>query len=130
MIAFRFEDLAGDLDDVPALVAVLGKLDRLSAQLQIAGRHTRGEDVHLNTGVVDVELALHLVAGVLEHARQRVTERRPPTVPDMHGSDRIGRDELHLPLLSRSDVASTEVGTFLARLAQARAAMRARKAGC
>ena len=64
-------ELGGELGDVVARVAVLGRL--LAAH---PGRDRLGEQPHLGAGVVDVVLALDRLAGALEQPRQRVAEGR------------------------------------------------------
>ena len=72
-------ELGGELGDVVARVAVLGRL--LAAH---PGRDRRGEQAHLGAGVVDVVLALDLVAGCARAAapasRRRRRRGRSPTV--------------------------------------------------
>ena len=89
----RVDALAGralaELGDVLALVAVLG---------QRLARHPRGdrrrEAVDLAAEVVDVVLALDLVAGELEQPRQRVAVGRVPAARGGQRAGRVGGDEL------------------------------------
>src|SRR5439155_9609616 len=56
--------------------------------------------VHLATGVVEVVLALDVVAGRLQDIRQSVTQRGVASVPDVQGSGWVGGDEFDLDALS------------------------------
>ena len=62
------------------------------------------EDVHLAAMVVDVVLALHIVASVLEDVAERVAERRPAAMADVEGADGVRGDELDLVLLAIAEV--------------------------
>ena len=119
--AFCIVDDAGDIDDVGAGVAVLGKLvsirvhvlddDFISAfdvscgafgnetcDLQVAKRHGLGEDVHLIARIVDVELAGHVVACKGKNVCHRIAERCPTAVSQVHGTCRVGGDKLEVDL--------------------------------
>ncbi len=94
------DPLAGDplaqLDHVVAVVAVLGRL--LAAH---AGGDRGGEAVDLATGVVDVELALHLVPGRLQQADQGVAVGGVAAAADVQRPGRVGGDELDQDALGR-----------------------------
>ena len=75
--------------DVLALVAALGRL--LAAG---AGADRLAEQPHLRAVVVDVVLALDLVAGELEQARERVADRGAARRRDRHRPGRVRADEL------------------------------------
>ena len=75
--------------DVVAAVAVLGRL--LAAH---AGGDRGGEALDLTAGVVDVELALHLVPDRLEQADQRIAVGGVATAADVQRPGRVGGDEL------------------------------------
>ena len=78
-----------ELGHVVALVAVLGH--RLAARQRL---HRLAELAHLRAGVVDVELALDVVAVEREHARERVAVGGVAGVADVHRPGRVGGDEL------------------------------------
>ena len=68
-------------------------------------RHERlTEDAHLRPGVVDVVLALDVIAGRLQHAGQHVAQHRAPAVADLQRAGGVGRDEFHLQRLPRAQV--------------------------
>ncbi len=94
------DPLAGDplaqLDHVFTFVAVLGQL--LAAH---ASDDRGGEAIDLTAGVVDVELALHLVSGGLEQADQGVAVGRVATAADVQRAGRVGGDELDQDALGR-----------------------------
>ena len=86
--------LPRDLDDVVAAVAVVGKLDVLAQALEVAQPHAHREDVHLPAGVVDVVLALHVVAARLEQVRDRGAVGGAAAVADVQRAVRIRGHEL------------------------------------
>ena len=63
-------------------------------QLEIAQPDADREDVHLPAGIVDVVLAVHVVAGGLEQVGERRADRRPAAVADVQRAGRIRRHEL------------------------------------
>jgi len=63
-----------------------------------------GEDAHLGAGVVDVVLALDVVAGGCEDAGEGVAKDGAAAVADLQGAGGVGGDELDLQLLSVADV--------------------------
>ncbi len=85
----------GDLPHVLPVVAALGDLRGLACQLEEPRVHRLAELIDLAPHVVDVELAVHAVAGPLEERGDRVAERGAPAVPDVERAGRVGRDELH-----------------------------------
>ena len=82
-------ELARELVDVVALVAVLGRLRRRAS----APRSTR-RSADLAAGVVDVVLALDLVAGELEQPRERVAVGGVAAARRGQRPGRVGGDEL------------------------------------
>src|SRR5579884_1558003 len=86
----------GQLADVLAAVAVLGRLAALAHRLD-----RRAEAVHLRAGVVVVVLALDVVAGELEQPRDRVAVRAVARRRDDDRPGRVGGDHLHLHPLPR-----------------------------
>ncbi len=77
------------LDHVLALVAVLGRL--LAAH---PGGDRAGEVGDLGPGVVDVVLALDLVADRRQQPHHRVAVGRPAAAADVQRAGRVGGDEL------------------------------------
>ena len=59
---------------------------------QVACDDGLAELVHLNAMVVDVELFIDLVAGMLHELGHGGAERGPATVAHVHGARRVGRD--------------------------------------
>ena len=117
--------VSGQLGDVLALVPAFGHL--LPA---MTGEQALPERPDLPTGVVDVVLAAHLIAGAGQHPGQGVAVTPPPAVSHMDGPGRVGRDELHLDPLAVPDVGSGVA--VLTRLEDARPGHRAaihRRAG-
>ena len=90
------QQLAPEVADVAALVAVLGELDRrhrrvgLARRLHVAGPDRQRQHLHLVAGVVDVELAGDRVAGEPQQARQRVADGGVAPVGDVHRAGRVG----------------------------------------
>ena len=80
----------GQLDDVIAGVAVLGRLlTRASAR-----RSSAANSSHLGAGVVEVVLALDRVPAVLEHPRERVAVGGAAAAGGGHRPGRVGAHEL------------------------------------
>ena len=80
-------------------------------QLRIPCIEGGDEERKLGAGVVDVELALHVVARRLQHVGQRIAQNgvARPTVVD--GAGGIGADKLDLPALAAPTVDVPECGT-------------------
>ena len=70
--------LAGELDDVLAVVAVLGDLAALADR-----EDRRAEVLHLGARVVEVVLARDPLAAGLEHAREQVADEGAARVADV-----------------------------------------------
>ena len=87
-------------------------------KLHIARADGVAEGVHLRAVVVDVELTLDVVTGVVHNTAERVAQRGPAAVADVHGADGVGGDELDLGLQATTDVGLSEVHTLLASLAK------------
>ena len=68
--------------------------------------------------VVDVELTLDVVTGVVHDAAKGVAQSSPAAVADVHGADGVGGDELDLSLQAAADVGLSKVHTLLAGLAK------------
>ena len=99
----RARDLPGQLSDVLALVAVLGRL--LAAR---ASHDRRAEAGDLPAGVVEVVLALDRVALEAEQATQRVAVGGVAAGGGGQRAGRVGGDELDLDLLRRVGRAAAE----------------------
>ena len=97
--------LAGDLDDVVALVAVVREAQRHARELVVTEPHRDREDVHLAAGIVDVVLALHGVAGGLEQGRDGGAVGRAAAVAHVQRAVRVGRDELDRHRFERARLA-------------------------
>ena len=115
VVAILGQEVAGAVD-IEALL--LHDLD----ELHVAIGDGVAEDVHLRAVVVDVELALDVIAGVAHDAAEGVAERGPAAVADVHRADRVGGDELDLGLQALADVGLGEVHALLAGLVQHRVA--------
>ena len=89
-------EVATEVIDVCAVIAVLGDPRRTSEVAQVAGVHRRPEPVHLTPGVVVVVLALHAPPRGIEQPRDRVAEHRVPGVPDVQRAGRVRAHELDL----------------------------------
>ena len=87
-------------------------------KLHVAGADGVAEGVHLGAVVVDVELTLDLVAGVVHDAAERIAQSGPAAVTDVHGADGVGGNELDLGLQAATDVGLSEVHALLAGLAK------------
>ncbi len=87
------------LGDVLACVAALGR--RLTVQPRV---DRLSEHARLRVLVVDVVLALGLVARELEEPGQRVAEDGPAPVTDVQGPGRVHAEELDLEPLGVTQV--------------------------
>ena len=87
----------GQVLDIVAVVAVLGKLHLVLAQNQllIAGVDGGGEFLDLVAGVVHIELPPDLIAGPVQHAGQRVAQNAASGIAHVHGAGGVGGDKLH-----------------------------------
>ena len=115
LVAVELGEGLGVVDDILALVAVLGEGHGLLAliDLQVPGFQRGPELVDLVAGVVDVELPLHGVAGGLQHRGQGVPQHPAPGVADVHGPGGVGRDELHQHPLALAHLAATVGGALV-----------------
>src|ERR1035437_9391164 len=86
--------LPGHVVDVVAVVAIFGEVAALS------NRHDRGAQVlDLAAEVVEVVLALHLVAGRGQHSAEKVAGEGAAGVADVERPRWVGRDELDVDVL-------------------------------
>ena len=99
-------------------VEVLLALRHHVEELLVAHGDGVPEDVHLRAVVVDVVLALDLVAGVLEHAAERVAQGSPAAVPDVERPHGVGGDKLHLDLGAVAHLGAGIVAALLAHGAE------------
>ena len=103
---------------VRAGVAVFGQRGLAAERLQVAGEQGAPEQLRLRAGVVDVVLALHVVAGGVEHGGQRVAEHRASPVADLQRPGRVGGDEFDLHLRAAALVSASPVRTGRGGLGQ------------
>ncbi len=89
--------------DVGPPVAILG--NRLAPG---ESHHRLAELAHLRAGVIDVELARHVVTPKFEHAGERIAVGGVAGVADVHRSGRVGRDELDQDALRRRGAPGAE----------------------
>ena len=93
------EDLGGDVGDVVAGVAVLGR------RLALGGGDQRvGEPVDLGAVVVEVVLADDVGALGGQQPAERVADGGPAGAADVDGPGRVGRDELEVDVRAREVV--------------------------
>ena len=111
LVALFVVEQLGQLPDIVAVVAILGEFHRVLAldDLEVAGLQTLGKLLDLVAGVVDVELAPHVRAGLLKHAGQRIAQHAAPGVAHVHGAGGVGGDELHHDLAALQHVAASVV---------------------
>ena len=99
------EDLGGDVADVVAGVAVVGR------RLALGGRDQRvGEPVDLGAVVVEVVLADHVGALGGQQPAERVADGGPAGAADVDGPGRVGRDELEVDVRAGQDVGVAVAG--------------------
>ena len=87
-------------------------------KLHVAHGNGVSEGVHLIAVVIDVVLALDVVAGMLHHAAQGIAKGRPTTMADVHGAHGVCGDKLNLGLNALAGVAASEIHALSARLAK------------
>ena len=92
---------SGQVLDIVAVVAVLGKFHRVLTQdqLLIPGVDGGGELLDLVAGVVHIEFPPDLIAVPIQDAGQGVAQDAAAGVAHVHGAGGIGGDELHHDLL-------------------------------
>src|SRR5688572_7525028 len=97
VIAILVSDLLRVVKHVFAQVAICGDRFIFALVLGIAGIERRNKGVELGAAVIDVELALHLVAGGNQHVGQRIAEHgvAGATIVDWAGG--IGAYIFNLP---------------------------------
>ena len=91
-------------ENVVAAIRVLRKDNGLPALFDIAQPDTDGEDLHLSSRVVDVELAVHIEARSLQQIAQRGAISGLPTMTHMHRPGGIRGDELEIDLAAGAEV--------------------------
>ena len=87
-------------------------------KLHVARADGVAEGVHLRAVVIDVELTLDVVTGVVHDAAKGVAQSGPAAVTNVHGADGVGGNELDLGLQATTDVGLSEVHALLASLAK------------
>ena len=111
--ALAVEVGARDVLDVVAAIAVGGPGRRLRLDAARARLHRQREVGDLHAGVVVVELAHDAPAVRVEHARDRVADRRGAAVADVQRTGRIGGDELDAGGAPGAGVAAPVGGALL-----------------
>ena len=111
--------VAGDVNDVVAVVAVFGEIfgGLFAGQFFGAGLHGNREIVNLNAGVVVVELAHHAVALRGHDAGEHVAQSPLTSVPQMQRAGGVGRDVLEKHALAFKSFASAVSGTLAQHIA-------------
>ena len=94
LVAIGSDDVLSDVGNVAAAIALLGHLDVLAKSLKVADVHAVREHIKLNTVVVDVELFVHVVAGMTHDASHSIAQSSPTTMTDMHGTGGVRRNVL------------------------------------
>ena len=89
-VAVARHQLARDVADIFALVAVLGHRGRAADLFEVARAHGLAEQLHLASAVVEVVLARDAEAARLVHAGERVAEHGVAPVADGERPGRIG----------------------------------------
>ena len=122
--ALHREELVGELDQVGAVVALLGDR-RLAAHALLHPRPQRLAEAHdLAPRVVHVELARDRVALPLEQRAHAIAQRRAAPVRHVQRPGRVGRDELDVdrerPLWAPAPVVGAGDDDLAQRLAELR----------
>ena len=103
------------LDDVLAVIAVLGKGRGLvpQQQLLIPCVDGRGKLFDLIARVVDIELPADLPSGKAQHRGQRIAQHAAPGIAQVHRAGRVGGHEFHIDRPSLSVVDMSVVHALL-----------------
>ena len=83
-------------------------------KLQVALRDGVTKDVHLRAMIVDVVLALNLIACEGKNAAERISKRRPTAMTNVQRTNRVCRNVLYLDLLTGAKRRTTKICTLLA----------------
>ena len=120
LIAVFLGEVLSVLDDVSALVAVLGEGHILLAliDLQVPGLQRGAELVHLVAGIIDIKLPFHLVASGVQHGGQSVTQHAATGVADVHGAGGVGGDELHQHPFALAEIGAAVLAAQLVNILQ------------
>jgi len=108
----------GDLPDILALVAVLGKGKGQPEQFQITGPGRFAQHPHLAAGIIVVILPGHRMAGGDQQPGNGVAQHRLAAVADAQGAGGIGADKLHQHLGPRPSLAKAEIRPLAVNLRQ------------
>ena len=112
-VAFLGAQAAGDVDHVLALVAIVREAHVDAAELVIAQPHRHRQDVHLPAGVVDVVLALYLVAGRFQQVGDGGAVGGAAAMADVQRAVRIGGNEFDGDRFARlADMAAVLAAEF------------------
>ena len=111
-LAVARNQVACDIADIFALVAVLGHRRGAADLFEVTRAHGFAEQLHLASAVVEVVLARDDEAARLVHAGERVAEHRVAPVADGERPGRVGREKLHLHLAARADLRAPEALAF------------------
>ena len=103
-ISVGFPEFLCKLPDIIPLISVFRKLDGiLSAdQLDVPGLNGSGKFLDLVSGIIDIELPPHIVAGLLHDRCQSISQHTTAGVAHMHGAGGIGGYKFHHQFLSMS----------------------------
>ncbi len=118
-VTVRRLELVGQLDDVLALIPALGNRHIPPEQLCMACLDRVDQLVDLGARIVDVELATDLMAGKLEQARDRVTDRGAAPMADVQRPGGVGGHELDVDCASRAPVVAAVLAVLLENFAEA-----------
>ena len=110
-VAVDGSKLLGALDDVGALVALLGQGAGLLTlvQLQIADGQALAELLDLIARVVDVELTGHIVARPVQAGGQAVAQGAAAGIAHVHGAGGVGGDKLHIIFLALAGIGAAVI---------------------
>ncbi len=101
----------GNLDHVVATVVLLGPLDRAAQLLVHAQAQRVAEHPHLNTRIVEVILALDLIAGGGQQTAQHVAHHGATRVADVERAGGVGADKLDQDPNAIAGAGLTECGS-------------------
>lgn len=102
--AILLVDLAGDLEDIRAMIPLFGEGHGVAEELQVARPDGFAQELHLASSVVVIVFSGHLVARVLEEPRDDVAQHRLAAVPDGQRASGVGAHKLDQSALASSNL--------------------------
>ena len=111
--AICLRQIARDIDQVFALIMIVGQRRVIAQLLQVTQLQALAQDDHLVAGVVVIIFTLDFVTGRFQQTRHRIANYCAACMTNGDGATGVGADELYLSFLSISDIDSKVLLTFV-----------------